>query len=47
MSDRPTRLEHDLLGEKAVPAEAYYGVQTARASRISTSPAFSSTCIPI
>ena len=30
MSDRPTRVEHDLLGEKAVPADAYYGVQTAR-----------------
>src|SRR5262245_32158727 len=27
----PTRTEHDLLGEKQVPAEAYYGVQTARA----------------
>ena len=26
-----TRLEHDLLGDTAVPAEAYYGVQTARA----------------
>jgi len=26
-----TRMEKDLLGEKAVPAEAYYGVQTARA----------------
>ena len=26
-----TRTEHDLLGEKAVPADAYYGVQTARA----------------
>ena len=25
------RTEHDLLGEKQVPAEAYYGVQTARA----------------
>lgn len=25
-----TRIEHDLLGEKAVPADAYYGVQTAR-----------------
>jgi aspartate ammonia-lyase len=25
------RLEHDLLGDKAVPADAYYGVQTARA----------------
>ena len=27
----PTRLEHDLLGERAVPAEAYYGVHTLRA----------------
>jgi aspartate ammonia-lyase len=27
----PTRMESDLLGEKAVPADAYYGVQTARA----------------
>jgi aspartate ammonia-lyase len=26
-----TRLEKDLLGEKAIPAGAYYGVQTARA----------------
>jgi aspartate ammonia-lyase len=26
-----TRIERDLLGEKAVPADAYYGVQTARA----------------
>jgi aspartate ammonia-lyase len=26
-----TRLEHDLLGEKNVPAEAYYGIQTLRA----------------
>ena len=26
-----TRMERDLLGEKAVPSEAYYGVQTARA----------------
>ena len=24
-------MERDLLGEKAVPADAYYGVQTARA----------------
>src|SRR6476659_4507947 len=30
MSGQPTRLERDLLGEKAVPADAYYGVQTAR-----------------
>jgi aspartate ammonia-lyase len=28
---RATRTEHDLLGAKEVPAEAYYGVQTARA----------------
>jgi aspartate ammonia-lyase len=27
----PTRIEHDLLGELAVPADAYYGVHTARA----------------
>src|SRR5215472_1431406 len=26
-----TRIEKDLLGEKAVPADAYWGVQTARA----------------
>ena len=26
-----TRIEHDLLGDFAVPADAYYGVQTARA----------------
>ena len=26
-----TRIEHDLLGEKRVPADAYYGVQTLRA----------------
>jgi len=39
MSAQPTRLEHDLLGEKAVPADAYYGVQTAGRSRTSTSPA--------
>jgi len=25
------RIEHDLIGEKAIPDEAYYGVQTARA----------------
>ena len=25
-----TRTEHDLLGSKEVPADAYYGVQTAR-----------------
>ena len=30
-TDGPTRIEHDLLGEKAIPAEALYGVQTARA----------------
>ena len=27
----PTRTERDLLGDKQIPAEAYYGVQTARA----------------
>jgi aspartate ammonia-lyase len=26
-----TRLEHDLLGDKPVPVDAYYGIQTARA----------------
>jgi aspartate ammonia-lyase len=30
-SQTKTRTEHDLLGEKEVPADAYYGVQTARA----------------
>ena len=31
MSNPAVRIEHDLLGDKAVPADAYYGVQTARA----------------
>src|SRR3954453_21209641 len=31
MSNTATRLEHDLLGDKFVPADAYYDVQTARA----------------
>jgi aspartate ammonia-lyase len=31
MPETATRKEHDLLGDKAVPADAYYGVQTARA----------------
>ena len=31
MPDQAMRTEHDLLGEKSVPADAYYGVQTARA----------------
>src|SRR6187549_743769 len=30
MTSSATRIEHDLLGEKAVPKDAYYGVQTAR-----------------
>jgi aspartate ammonia-lyase len=30
MASSESRLERDLLGEKAVPADAYYGVQTAR-----------------
>ncbi|PWB72840.1 MAG: aspartate ammonia-lyase [Holophagae bacterium] len=28
---QPVRVEHDLLGPKEIPADAYYGVQTARA----------------
>jgi len=31
MTQPAVRLEHDLLGEKPVPQDAYYGVQTARA----------------
>jgi aspartate ammonia-lyase len=31
MAKPNTRIEHDLLGDLAVPADAYYGVQTARA----------------
>src|SRR6476646_2157762 len=31
MSTTASRLEHDLLGDKAIPSDAYYGVQTARA----------------
>src|SRR5512138_3898912 len=31
MATEVMRVEHDLLGEKRVPADAYYGVQTARA----------------
>jgi aspartate ammonia-lyase len=31
MSNATTRLERDLLREKMVPIDAYYGVQTARA----------------
>jgi aspartate ammonia-lyase len=31
MSAPKTRTEHDLIGNKEVPADAYYGVQTARA----------------
>lgn len=27
----PVRIEHDLLGEREVPADAYYGIQTLRA----------------
>lgn len=26
-----TRMEHDLIGDKEIPNEVYYGVQTARA----------------
>src|SRR5262245_49044277 len=28
---QPTRVEHDLLGDRAVPADAYYGIHTLRA----------------
>ena len=28
---KKTRLEHDLLGEREVPAERYFGIQTLRA----------------
>ncbi len=31
MNQITTRLEHDLLGERAVPADAYYGIHTLRA----------------
>ena len=31
MSSQATRTEHDLLGDRAVPASAYYGIQTERA----------------
>lgn len=31
VSAQKTRTEHDLLGDKQIPADAYYGVQTARA----------------
>ena len=41
-----TRIEHDLLGERAIPAAAYWGIHTLRAlenyqisgTRISASP---------
>ncbi len=31
MTQAAVRVEHDLLGEKTVPQDAYYGIQTARA----------------
>ena len=31
MSNQKVRIEHDLLGSKEVPADAYYGIQTVRA----------------
>jgi aspartate ammonia-lyase len=30
MAANPTRIEHDFLGDREVPADAYYGVQTLR-----------------
>lgn len=32
MSDPEVRIEHDLIGDKAIPADAYYGVHTLRAA---------------
>ena len=40
------RTEKDLLGEKQVPADAYYGVQTAELSKISKYPGFPSVTMP-
>jgi len=37
MSQVATRIEHDLRGDRAVPAEAYYGIHTLRALEISGS----------
>ena len=31
MAFPPTRIEHDLLGDRTVPGDAYYGVHTLRA----------------
>ncbi len=31
MSQAPMRVEHDLLGDRAVPEKAYYGIHTLRA----------------
>ena len=31
MQPAKTRIEHDLLGDRAVPAEVYFGVHTLRA----------------
>ena len=47
MSDRPTRLDHDLLSENAVPAEAYQGVQTGRGLQNFDISGVQLTCIPI
>jgi len=46
-----TRLEHDLLGERNVPSEHYYGIQTLRAVENFCIPVFPSRtthawCIP-
>src|SRR4029450_9730115 len=30
MSSREFRMEHDFLGDREVPADAYYGIQTLR-----------------
>ena len=41
-----TRIEKDLLGEKEIPADAYYGVQTARALENFQISGVRSTTIP-
>ena len=46
MSDTGFRMEHDLLGDLPVPADAYYGVQTRGPWRTSTSRAFPSASTP-
>ena len=47
MSRKEYRVEHDLLGDREVPADAYYGIHTAaRPWRTSPSPASPSPSYP-